>query len=286
MAVFHGGRRALLAAIVVSGCVLGVSAQTAPPQTAPAQAAPSQTELSREEKAQFLLTARITSSQDIHKGITNPVRLTLTNGTVTHAAAFSTVDEHIGVMKFSSGRTELDFVDSYKYSVAAYRLAVLLGIDDMMPVTVEREVSHHKGSLSWWVDFKWHEGDRLKQKLEAPDPEAWNQQMFRMRVFTQLVADTDRNTGNVLITSDWKLWMIDFTRAFRRTHQLLAPGDVTRCDRRLLERLRALTKEDVAEKTKPFIGGSEIDAMMARRDAIIALVEKQVAARGEAQVLY
>ena len=35
--------------------------------------------------------------------------------------------------------------------------------------------------------------------------------MYRMRLFAQLIADTDRNTGNVLITSDWKLWMIDFT---------------------------------------------------------------------------
>jgi len=31
---------------------------------------------------------------------------------------------------------------------------------------------------------------------------------------------------------------------------------------------------------------AEVDAVMARRDAIVALIEKQVAARGEAQVLY
>jgi len=258
-----------------------------PSQAAPPQTAPSATGLSREEKTQFLLTARITSSKNIPKGITSPVRLTLTNGTLTHDAAFSTVDERIPIMKFESGRTELDFVDTYKYSVAAYRLAVMLGLDDMMPVTVEREVSHHKGSLVWWLDdVKWDEGQRLKEKLQAPDPEAWAKQMFRMRVFTQLVADTDRNTGNVLITGDWKLWMIDFTRAFRRTHQLLAPGDVTRCDRQLLEKIRALKKEEVAEQTKPFIGGTEIDALMARRDVLVDLIAKQVAARGEAQVLY
>ena len=285
MAIRSNWRKVLAAAVIVAGCALGVSAQTTPAQTAPAADAKAQ--LSREEKAQFLLTAKITQTKNIPKGITSPVRLTLTNGTLIHDAAFSTVDEHIGVMRFSSGRTELDFVDSYKYSVAAYRLAELLGIDDMMPVTVEREVSHHKGSLVWWVDdYKMDEGERLKQKIQAPNPEAWNQQMFRMRVFAQLVADTDRNLGNVLITNDWKLWMIDFTRAFRRTRQLLAPDDVTRCDHQLLDHLRALTKEEVAEKTKPFIGGSEIDAMMARRDAIVALVEKQVAARGEAQVLY
>ena len=61
---------------------------------------------------------------------------------------------------------------------------------------------------------------------------------------------------------------------------------MTRCDRQLLEKLKALTKEQVAASTKPFIGGAEVDALMARRDAIVALIEKQVAARGEAQVLY
>jgi len=157
----------------------------------------------------------------------------------------------------------------------------------MMPVTVERELNHHKGSLTWWVDdVKYDEGQRLKLKLSAPDAESWNRQMFRMRLFTQLVADEDRNTGNVLITSDWKLWMIDFTRAFRRSKQLIAPGDVTRCDRQLLDKLKALTKEQVAASTKPYIGGAEVDGVMARRDAIVALIEKQVAARGEAQVLY
>ena len=101
-------------------CGWRAGAQTAPAQ-APAQAAPSQTELSREEKAQFLLTARIISSHNIPKGITSPIRETLTNGTLTHDAVFSTVDEHIGVMKFASGRTELDFVHSYKYSVEDFQ---------------------------------------------------------------------------------------------------------------------------------------------------------------------
>jgi len=272
MAVFRAGWRVLAAAVIVAGGALCASAQTAP---------------SREEKSEFLRSARVVSHKDISKGVTRPIRVTLTNGTLTHDAAFSAVDEHTAIMRFKSGRTELDFVDSYKYTVAAYRLAELLGLDDMMPVTVERELDHHKGSLAWWVDdVKFDEGERLKLKVPAPDPEAWNRQMLRMRLFTQLVADTDRNTGNVLITNDWKLWMIDFTRAFRRTRQLLAPGEVTRCDRQLLERLRGLTKDEVAQKTRPFIGGTEIDALMARRDAILALVDGLVASKGEAQVLY
>ena len=66
----------------------------------------------------------------------------------------------------------------------------------------------------------------------------------------------------------------------------MAPGDVTRCDRQLLEKIRTLKKEDLAAATKPFIGGSEVDAFMARRDVLVAMIDKLVAEKGEAQVLY
>jgi hypothetical protein len=189
-----------------------------------------------------------------------PTRLTLTDGTLTH-----------------------DALDSYEYNIVAYRL---VGLDGMMPVTVEREWDHRKGSLTWWIDATMDEETRMKQKRQPPDREDWNRQMYRMRVFAQLVADTDRNLGNVLIGPDWKLWMIDFTRAFRRTRKLLAPGDLQRCDRQLLARLRELTAEAVEAKTAPFIGRAEIEPLMARRDAIVTTFEKLIAERGEDRVLY
>ena len=136
------------------------------------------------------------------KGVTRPTRLTLTGGTLTHDAVFSAVKETKAVMTFSSGRTELDFVDSYAHNIAAYRLAELIGLDAMIPMTVEREYEHERGSLVWWVDAKMDEGDRRTQKLSAPDREDWDRQMSRVRVFTQLIADTDRNTGNLLIDAD------------------------------------------------------------------------------------
>jgi hypothetical protein len=236
--------------------------------------------------ADFLANARIVSSKDLPKGVTRPVRLTLSDGTVTHDAAFSTVDERIPIMRFKNGRTELDFVDSYRYSIAAYRIAELLDLDDMVPVTVEREWQRRKGALTWWIDAKWDEDARRKQKLEPPDAESWKRQTSRMRVFEQLIADTDRNLGNILITGDWKLWMIDFTRAFRRSHQLAAPATLNRCDRQLLERIRGLTREELLQAGRPYIGGAEIDALLARRDLIVARFDQLAASRGEAAVLF
>ncbi len=172
--------------------------------------------LTREQMAHFLKTAKVIGHKGISRGVTNPARLTLSDGTLTHDAAFSRVNEHKPIMQFPGGRTELDFVDSYRYTLAANAIAELLGIEDMFPVTVEREWDHDLGALSWWLDDMMLEGDRLKQQLSPPDAEDWAKQQYTMRVFTQLVDDTDRNVGNILIDKAWKIYLIDFTRAFRR----------------------------------------------------------------------
>jgi hypothetical protein len=50
-------------------------------------------------------------------------------------------------------------------------------------------------------------------------------QMYRMRVFDELIYDTDPNLTNILIGKDWTLWRIDFTWAFRRSRELHRPND-------------------------------------------------------------
>ena len=73
-----------------------------------------------------------------------------------------------------------------------YEVAKLLGLEHMMPVTVERKYKGHRGSLSWWIDdLMMNERERLERKIRVPDIEAWNRQMYRKWVFAQLVYDTD-----------------------------------------------------------------------------------------------
>jgi hypothetical protein len=57
----------------------------------------------------------------------------LSDGSLTHDARFQTIDEHKTEMKSSSERTEISFVDSYKYDIAAYVLAELLGLEECCP---------------------------------------------------------------------------------------------------------------------------------------------------------
>src|SRR5579862_2628945 len=94
--------------------------------------------LTNDQIKHFLLTAKIVGSKDSKKGITQTQRLTLSDGTMTHDASFQSIDEHKPSATLASGRTELNFVDSYKYNIAAYALAVLVGMDDMVPVYVDR----------------------------------------------------------------------------------------------------------------------------------------------------
>ena len=241
--------------------------------------------LTKEQIKQFLTTAKVVESKQAKKGITGTSRLTLSDGTITHDASFQSVDEHKPVKQLALG-TELNFVDSYKYNIAAYRLAELLGMDDLLPVYVERKWKGETGSLSWWLPVKMDEVERHKQGLTAPDPDAWNNQMYKIRVFDQLVSDSDPNLTNVLIGENWQIWRIDFTRAFRLNKDVKEPKDLVRCDRQLLEKLKALDANAVTEKTAHYLTKDEVKAVMARRDKIVAQFQKMVAEKGENEVLY
>jgi hypothetical protein len=241
--------------------------------------------LSKEQIKQFLLNAKVISSKQAAKGITGTWRLTLSDGTTTHDASFQSIDQHKPVYQTASG-TEVNFVDSYKYNIAAYGLAELLGIEDLLPVYVERKWKGDVGSLSWWLPVKMDEVERHKQKLQAPDSEAWNKQMYKIRVLDQLVYDNDPNLTNVLIGEDWKIWRIDFTRSFRTKNELRNPADLVKCDRQLFEKLKALDANALAEKDKKYLTKDEIKSLMVRRDKIVETFNKLIAEKGESEVLY
>ena len=248
----------------------------------PAQDAP----LTNEQVKQFLLTAQIIRSKVSDKGVTHPYRLTLSNGAITHDASFQPVDVHKASMTLASGTTVINFVDSYKSNIAAFNLSELIGMDDLLPVYVERLWEGKLGSLSWWLPVKMDEQDRVARKIEPPDPDAWNKRMYKIRVFDELVYDTDANLTNVLIGPEWQIWRIDFTRAFRPEKKLNKPNDLVQCDRRLLENLKALKADDLTGKTKKYLTKDQIQAVMARRDLIVERFNQLIKEKGESAVLY
>ena len=143
-----------------------------------------------------------------------------------------------------------------------------------------------EGSLSWWLPVKMDEAERHKQNLKPPDADAWNNQMYKIRVLDELVYDSDPNLTNVVIGEDWKIWRVDFTRAFRLDKDLKDPKDIVRCDRHLFEKLKALDGNELTERTKPYLTKDEIKAVMARRGKIVEQFQKLIAEKGESEVLY
>ena len=243
-------------------------------------------ELTREQMKHFLLTAKVVASKQTKKGITNPWRLTLSDGSLTHDAGFQAIDEHKSYMQLSNGDTELNFVDSYKYNVGGYILAELLGIENIMPVYVERKWMGNIGSISWWLPVQMDEEERLQKKISSPNSDVWNAQMYKIRVFDELIYDTDANLTNILVGQDWKPYRIDLSRAFRLFNDVKTTKNLDHCDRQLFAKLRALDAKEFAQKTQNFLNKAEQKALLARRDKIVAYIEKAIAEKGEKEILY
>jgi hypothetical protein len=242
-------------------------------------------QLTPSEMEAFLLKAKVVDIRDAGAGVTGSQRVKLTDGKVTHDAHVQSVD--IAKPVFNAGaHTEMNFKDTYRFNIAGYRLARLLGIETV-PMSVERNVNGKTAAVTWWVDdVKMDEKERLKQKMMGPSPLRTSNQIQLMRIWDELIQNRDRNQGNILWTSDWTMWLIDHTRAFRLGNDLMKPADLTRIDRGLLTRLKALTDKSVADAVGDSLMKGERDAVLARRDQIVKLLEERVAKVGEGAVLF
>jgi hypothetical protein len=280
-------RRVLAVGAGFLAAVLSLAVPSATPSAAPeaqepaaSPAAPSPAaplpahRLSDAESEHFLTVARVVKTHSAGKGITNSLRATLTDGTLTHDAHIQTIEEAKTEFRGTQG-TELNFKDSWAFNVSAYKLDRLIGMN-MIPVTVARRYNTSRASYTWWVDdVMMDEGDRLKKKVSPPDTDAWNRQMQMVRLFDQLIYNVDRNLGNLLITRDWVLWPIDHTRAFRTMTTLKTPGNVARCDRKVFARLKELSRDTLKKEIGEFLQNWEIDGLLKRRDAIVAIIESR-----------
>jgi len=271
-------RSRVLGAILLVGLAPTLLAQETPaPAPTPA--------LSPEAMEVFLLKARISNQRDAGSGVTNSRRATLTDGQLTHDAHIQTVD--IAQQVFESGRnTELNFKDTYRYNIAGYRVAKLVGLTTV-PMSVERNIDGKVAAITWWVDdVQMDEKERMKTKSQGPDPVRTSKQIQIMRVWDELIQNRDRNQGNILWTHDWTLWLIDHTRAFRLNPNLLKPEQLSRCDRGFLERLRAVTPESLAQAVGNSLTKQEQEALLARRDKIVKHYDERIARLGEPVVLF
>ena len=162
----------------------------------------------------------------------------------------------------------------------ADRLARLLEIDTV-PMSVERDINGKTAAVTWWVDdVQMDEKGRLQKKTMGPDPLRTSHQIQVMRIWDELIQNRDRNQGNILWTNDWTMWLIDHTRAFRLGKELMKPSDLARCDRGLLARLKGLTPESIEKAVGDSLMKGEREAVLARRDRIVQVIEDRAAKLG------
>jgi hypothetical protein len=279
----RGGFTFTILAVAIYGAALAGSAQSAAPAqeradpAAPAAAPPVATAsptpvLSDEEIERFLKQAKIIKTKGTKKGVTDSTQATMSDGTITHDAHIQTIDEYKREFRSAMG-VELDFRDSWTYNVAAYKLDRMIGLN-MVPVSVPGHYRSNRAAITWWVDdVMIDEGDRVKKKMEPPDKVQWSRQMQMMRLFDELIANTDRNLGNMLYTSTWRLWPIDHTRAFRKQTTLKHPAYVVRCERTVFERLKALDRATLKRELGDYLDDGHIKSILARRDLIVKKLE-------------
>jgi hypothetical protein len=277
----HRITRALFAVVLVAGMAPALQGRQ---RLGPANVTAA--DLSLEEMETFLLTAAIIKEQRSDKGVTDTVIVTLSDGRITHDAQVQTVDIQRNV--FNAGRaSEVNFKDTYRFNIGGYRLARMLGMANV-PMSVKRRVKGKDAAVTWWIDdYMFDEGGRLKHTpMQGPTPERTSKQYATLLVFDELIQNKDRNPGNLLWTKDWTLWMIDHTRAFRTGKELMRPGELLRCDRRVLETMRALTIEGLTKAMGDVMFKDELNAVIARRDLLVKHFEERIKGVGEPAVLF
>ena len=242
--------------------------------------------LSDQEKETFLQTAEVVKSKRVSTGITGTRRVTLSDGELTHDASVQTVDISKTIYETANG-VELNFRDCYRYNIAAYRLDRLVELQ-MVPVSIKRKIGGESAAFTWWVDdVMMMEKERFLKKIQPPNVEGWNELIYQARVFNELIYNTDPNLGNFLILQDWRLRLIDFTRAFRLRKSLRAPKNLkdARIDRRFLEGLRALDAASLGRELGEILTKSELAAILPRRDKILEYFDDEVRRLGEGAVI-
>jgi len=272
----------LAAAFLLGGLPLAAQApapaapDTAAPQVAAAPAAAPaagcKVWLGRHaEFEEFLRTAAIERVTSVPVGVTKPKRAFFAPGGLAASGAV----KHLPMGRRSG------FWEAHASEIAAYELDRLLDLD-MVPVTIERRVQGELASLQLWV-----EGTKWLKELDqstCPRPMDWAKQVCRQRVFDNLIANIDRNAGNLLVDGEWNLILIDHSRAFA-SNRMPFEKEMTRVDREFFERLKNLDEPTLMKRIRPWVlGDGSVRDLLKRRDKIVAHFEQLAREKGEALV--
>ena len=222
------------------------------------------------EIEQLLAKGKVGKLEDVPIGVTKPQRATLEGSPMRFAWK-----------PLTPGYTK-GFMESYKAEIAAYKLDRLLGMN-MVPPIVERNMNGKSGAAVYWVENvrSWS----VEKPPQGPEP-SWSLQLTRMKMFDLLIANIDRNQGNLIYDSDWHLFLIDHSRAFTGKKDLKGIAPLGRVDRTLWNKMAALTIDDLDRGLDKWVGTNEKKAILQRRDLMAKQIAQMIEKRGEKSVFY
>ena len=236
---------------------------------------------------EFLLNANVVKEEQIRsEAVTNPWHLTLELNGVTNDALWKDVE----------GRVK-GYIEGWKYEIAAYLFDKYLGLN-MIPPTVEKRFHNKRGSCQLWVASEMTLKTKVEKKIKVPNIKVfyYNRALNLQRFFDNLIGNEDRHQNNYLITSDWRILLIDHSRTFRtggkwtkelpygeKNKEGLVQKDMPKA---IFEKMKTLTFDAIKGFVGDYLSDDEINAVLARKDLIIEHINKLIEKNGEANVLY
>lgn len=241
----------------------------------------------RAQWEELLKKGKIVKSQKLGEGVTKPRRLFLKR----------LEEEGSGVWKCPTS-TAAGIYDKWQCEIAAYALDKLLELN-MVPPTVERRYRGRKGSFQQYCDLPMSEQKRRNENIPYP-PEKEEQiekMIYLARAFDSLIANVDRSLQNIRFTPDWRLILIDHSRAFRSSkdhrEQLMygkygrrKPLGFSKLPRKFVEKVKALSYSTIKNAVDFYLTSEEINAVLARKALLLKEIDEMIQERGEDDVLY
>lgn len=238
---------------------------------------------------EFLRTASILKEEQLvgPEAVTSPWKLTLEKDGITRNALW----------KNPEGRLK-GFVEGWKYEIAAYLMDNYLELN-MVPPTVERRFHNNCGSCQVWVDYQMTLKQKTEKSIKTPPIKLmhWNRAVYLQRAFDNLIGNEDRHMNNILITSDWRMILIDHSRSFRTGKKFIqsliytekhreGPKPMSELPRAFVEKIKALNFDLIKGIVGEYLTDDEIKAVLARKELILQAIDKLIQEKGEAAVLY
>jgi hypothetical protein len=181
-----------------------------------------------------------------------------------------------------TGRPE-GYSDEWRREIAAYELDKLLGLNMLAPY-VEKRFRGDRGAISLEMEGTLYR-DLKAQEISLPSNpgqrDSFYKALFLRRTWENLLHNKDRNEGDMIVTDDWRMILIDHSRAFSSSKDLYhkpkkgSGREPIRClPTGFVESLADLDYDSIKNVVGDYLTKKEIERLLVRRDKILEEVER------------